>query len=76
MFTEIKDNYLVSQMYTFDDKRSGTVETFVPSAYPDVTKELNEYMSNASQNDDRLAENYKDIDYFNFPFVTTVNRYN
>ena len=74
MFTEIKPNYLVSQMYTFDDKRSGTVETFVPNFYPNETKELNEYMSSASKNDDRLAENYKDLDYFKFPFVTTVKR--
>ena len=33
-------------------------------------------MSICIVNDDRLAENYKDIDYFNFPFVTTVKRDN
>lgn len=76
MFNEIKDNYLVSEMYSPDDERSGTVETWVPSLYPDATKELNEYMRVVSESNDRLSDNYKDLDYFNFPFVTTVKRNN
>lgn len=76
MFNEIKINYLVSEMYTVDDERSGTVETWVPNLYPDATNELNEYMRVVSENNDRLSDNYKDLDYFSFPFVTTVKRNN
>lgn len=74
MFKEINVDYLVSEMYTADDERSGTVETWMPELYPDATNELNEYMRVVSENNDRLSDNYKDIDYFNFPFVTTVRR--
>lgn len=63
-------------MYIVDDERSGTVETWLPNLYPEATNELNEYMKAVSENDDRLADNYKDINYFNFPFVTTVKRNN
>ena len=76
MFEEVKANYLVSKMYSEDDERSGTVETWVPNLYPDATKELNEYMRNISESNDRLSDNYKDLDYFDFPFVTTVKRNN
>ena len=76
MFNEIKENYLISEMYIVDDERSGTVETWLPNLYPEATNELNEYMKAVSENDDRLADNYKDINYFNFPFVTTVKRNN
>lgn len=74
MFKEIKTNYLVSEMQTEADELSGTVETWFPNLYPDKTRELNEYMQSACKSDDRLARNYKDLDYFNFPFVTTVKR--
>jgi len=74
MFKEINVDYLVSEMYTADDGCSGTVETWVPSRYPVATNRLNERMRILSEHDDRLSDNYKDIDYFNFPFVTTVRR--
>lgn len=76
MFNEIKENYLVSEMYTVDDERSGTVETWMPELYPDATNELNEYMRVVSENNDRLSDNYKGLNYFDFPFVTTVKRNN
>lgn len=76
MFNEIKENYLVSEMYSPNDERSGTVETWVPSLYPDATEELNDYMKVVSESNDRLSDNYKDLDYFSFPFITTVKRNN
>lgn len=76
MFDEIKINYLVSEMYTVDDERSGTVETWIPELYPSATNELNEYMRVVSENNDRLSDNYKGLNYFDFPFVTTVKRNN
>lgn len=76
MFTEIKDNYLVSERQTIDDERSGIVETWIPDLYPDSTKELNEHMRSVLRNNDRLSDNYQELDYFNFPFVTTVKRNN
>ena len=74
MFTELNRDYLISEMYTESDERSGTVETWIPSLYPVATNRLNERMKLLSENDDRLADNYKDINYFDFPFVTTVRR--
>lgn len=74
MFIELNRDYLISEMYTESDERSGTVETWIPSLYPEATNRLNERMKLLSENDDRLADNYKDINYFDFPFVTTVRR--
>jgi len=73
MFKEIKTNYLVSEMQTESDELSGVVETWFPNWYPDKTDEFNEYIKSAYKND-RLGENYKDLNYYNFPFVSTVKR--
>lgn len=75
MFTETKINYLTSSMYSSSDERSGIVETFVPSLYPDITQELNEFMRSVSEND-RLSNNYKNLDYFDYPFVSVTKRNN
>tara|TARA_Y100000015_G_scaffold34571_1_gene34897 strand:- start:340 stop:951 length:612 start_codon:yes stop_codon:yes gene_type:complete len=74
MFKEIKRNHLISEMQIESDERSGTVETWFPNWYPDKTDELNDYMKSVCENDDRLARNYKDLNYYNFPFITTVKR--
>jgi hypothetical protein len=75
MFDEINVNYLSSSMLSLSDQRSGTVETFVPGLYPDVTEELNEFMRSVSKND-RLSNNYKNLDYFDYPFVSVTKRNN
>ena len=55
MFTELNRGYLISEMYTESDERSGTVETWIPILYPVATNRLNKRMKLLSENDDRLG---------------------
>jgi hypothetical protein len=74
---EIEDNLFYNPLPTEFDTRPAEVRTFIPSLYPALTRELNRYSANLKNKDThRLLENYIDIDFFEFPFVTVLKQNN
>ena len=68
---EIGKNLFYSPTSTEYDSRPGDIYTFVPSLYPDLTNELNNYSKTLALVDNhRLLENYVNINFFDFPFVS------
>lgn len=76
MFVELANNLLCTDMPKQFDTRPAEVKTFIPSLYPELTEQLNQYSSTLMHNDShRLLENYIDIDFNSFPFVTMLTQH-
>ena len=60
------------------DSRPADIYTFIPKLQIAMTEELNEYSRSLAQGNDhsRLLENYINIDFFQFPFVSMWKRNN
>lgn len=75
--TEISHNFLYSPQPQEYDTRPAEVKTFIPSLYPELTEELNRYSATLKNKDNhRLLENYIDVDFSEFPFVTMLKQDN
>ena len=74
---EIDKNLFYSPTSAEYDSRPADIYTFVPIIYPDLTEELNKYSKTLANKDEhRLLENYINIDFFEFPFVSMWKRDN
>ena len=74
---EISKNLFYSPTSVEYDSRPGDIYTFVPALYPDLTNELNEYSKTLMlQDNHRLLENYININFFDFPFVSMWKKNN
>lgn len=77
MFSDIDNNCLHTPLPKDFDTRPAEVITFTPNLYPDLTNELNEYSNSLEDSDNhRLLENYINVDFFTFPFVTMLKQNN
>jgi len=75
--TEISHNLLYTPRPQEYDTRPAEVRTFIPSLYPELTEELNTYSATLKDKDNhRLLENYIDVDFNEFPFVTMLKQNN
>jgi hypothetical protein len=68
---------LFTPLPTDYDTRPAEVTTFIPSMCPELSETLNEYCANLQNKDQhRLLENYININFFDFPFVTVLKKNN
>lgn len=75
MFNEIANNLLYTPMPSEFDTRPAEVTTFIPKLYTEITEELNNYSASLRKTDKhRLIENYIDVDFYEFPFVTVLKQ--
>jgi hypothetical protein len=76
MFAEVANNLLCTDMPKEFDTRPAEVTTFIPKLYPELTNDLNKYSSTLKNKDShRLLENYIDINFNQFPFVTMLKKH-
>lgn len=72
---EISKNLFYSPTSEQFDSRPADIYTFIPELYTDLTLELNDYSKTLANTDEhRLLENYTNIDFFEFPFVSMWKR--
>lgn len=68
---EIDNNLYFSPMSESGDTRPADIYTFIPTEYPHLVDELNEYSKSLMYKDDhRLLENYINLDFIKFPLVS------
>lgn len=74
---ESASNLLYTSSPTEFDTRPAEVMTFIPKIYPELTEQLNNYSTSLlSKDNHRLLENYINVDFFQFPFVTALKQEN
>lgn len=72
---EISNNCLETPSPREFDTRPAEVKTFVPYLYPNLTEELIEYSRSLKDKDThRLLENYVNVNFFEFPFITMLKQ--
>lgn len=68
---ELEPNLFFSPAHKDGDTRPADIYTFVPSAYPELTKELNEFSNELYYKDDhRLVKNYTFLDFNQFQIAS------